>query len=51
MLSPPLLAMIAGLMLSLSGLLPPHSGVYDAVWQYLVPTAVGLFLLEADFKG
>ena len=34
-----------------AGLLPIKSGVYDIVWQSMMPLAAALFLLEADLRG
>lgn len=34
-----------------AGLLPIESGVYDIVWQSMMPLAAALFLLEADLRG
>ncbi len=34
-----------------AGVLPIESGVYDIVWQSMMPLAAALFLLEADLRG
>ncbi|CAK0763327.1 hypothetical protein CVIRNUC_003046 [Coccomyxa viridis] len=47
----PILAIIAGLVCSMAGLLPIQSGVYDTIWQSIMPLAAALFLLEADLRG
>lgn len=46
--SAPLLALSAALAAAAVGLLPAFSPVYDAVWQYLMPLAVALYLLDLD---
>lgn len=51
MLSAPLLALTAALAAAAMGLLPAVSPVYDAVWRYLMPLAVALYLLDQDITS
>lgn len=50
-LSAPLLALTAALAAAALGLLPAVSPVYDAVWRYLMPLAVALYLLDHDITS
>jgi hypothetical protein len=47
-LSAPMVSLSMGLAAAAGGLLPPSCAVYDAVWEYLMPMAAGLFMLEHD---
>lgn len=51
MLSAPLLALMTALVAAALGLLPPASPIYDAVWCYLMPLAVSLYLLDHDISS
>ncbi|KAF6260158.1 hypothetical protein COO60DRAFT_1508812 [Scenedesmus sp. NREL 46B-D3] len=51
LLSAPLLALMAALAATSVGLLPPASPVYDAVWRFLMPLGVALYLLENDITS
>lgn len=44
-------SLLAGSVLSNLGVIPTASPVYADVWHYLVPLAIALLLLRADFKG
>ncbi|KAK9909865.1 hypothetical protein WJX75_008687 [Coccomyxa subellipsoidea] len=44
-----MLAIIAGMTCSSVGLLPLQSPIYEAVWEFLMPLAAALLLLEANF--
>ncbi|BDA42552.1 Uncharacterized membrane protein YjcL [Coccomyxa sp. Obi] len=46
----PMLAIAAGMVCSSTGLMPLQSPVYAIVWEYLVPLASVLLLLEADLR-
>ena len=47
-LSGPLVALIGGMILANTGVIPLASPVYDAVWSYIVPLAIPLLLFKAD---
>lgn len=47
----PMLAIFAGMVSSSTGLMPLQSPVYAIVWEYIVPLASVLLLLEADLTG
>ncbi len=51
LLSAPVVALLLGLGGAAAGLLPAASATYDAVWQFLMPLAAALILLEADLRG
>ncbi|MEA2062526.1 MAG: DUF819 family protein, partial [Gemmatimonadota bacterium] len=49
-LSGPVIALLGGLVLSNSGIIPIESPVYDTVWNYIVPLCIPLLLLKCDLK-
>lgn len=49
-LSGPVIALIGGLVLSNTGIIPIVSPVYDTVWDYIVPMCIPLLLLKCDLK-
>jgi uncharacterized membrane protein len=42
------ITMVAAFLLSNLSIIPPQSGVYDTVWNYLVPLAIPLLLLQVN---
>ena len=51
LLSAPLLSLALGLGGAAAGLLPTSGPAFDIVWQYLMPLAAALYLLETDLQG
>ena len=49
-LSGVVIALLGGLAMSNLGVLPTESPVYDTVWDYIVPIAIPLLLLQCDLK-
>jgi uncharacterized membrane protein len=49
-LSGPVIALIGGLALSNTGVIPVESPVYDTVWDYIVPLCIPLLLLKCDLR-
>ncbi|MFC1613970.1 DUF819 domain-containing protein [Gemmatimonadota bacterium] len=49
-LSGPVIALIGGLALSNTGVIPTESPVYDTVWDYIVPMCIPLLLLKCDLR-
>jgi uncharacterized membrane protein len=49
-LSGPLLALIGGLILSNTHIIPTSSPVYDTVWNYIVPLCIPLLLFKCDIR-
>jgi len=45
-----MIMMTAGIVLSNLRVIPTASGVYDDVWEYLVPLAIALLLLQANLR-
>ena len=45
------IALIAMMLLSNFGVIPPESAVYDTVWDYVVPLAIPLLLFSATSSG
>lgn len=51
LLSAPVIALLLGLGGAAAGLLPTQCVAYDAVWEYVMPIAAALLLLESDLRG
>ena len=50
LLSAPVIALLLGLLGAAAGVLPVQCTAYDVVWQYVMPLAAALILLESDLR-
>ena len=50
LLSAPVIALLLGLLGAAAGILPVQCTAYDVVWQYVMPLAAALILLESDLR-
>jgi uncharacterized membrane protein len=47
-LSAPLLTMAGGIVFAAIGVIPADCHLYGVVWEYMMPLAAALFILESD---
>lgn len=50
LLSAPVIALLLGLLGAAAGILPVQCTAYEVVWQYVMPLAAALILLDSDLR-